>query len=254
MSNKFKDLINKHQISQSKLAGIIGVSRPTIIKILSGERELRVSEADKLAMNLGISTTEIFGETAEVEIILEKNLSKKNPKIKQRISVPARNVEKFKNALLYITQKIGALPNVGQTVLYKILYFCDFDYYEKYEEQLIGATYIKNHFGPTPREFSAVVKEMVKEGKIEEITTKFFDKDQKKYIPVISPDLSVFSGRELQHIDEEIARLGHKTAKELSDFSHQDVPWISTEIGKDISYEAVFYRTKETSVRTYEKN
>ena len=254
MSNKFKDLINKHQISQSKLAGIIGVSRPTIIKILSGERELRVSEADKLAMNLGISTTEIFGETAEVEVILGKNLSKKNPKLKPRISVPARNVEKFKNALLYITQKIGALPNVGQTVLYKILYFCDFDYYEKYEEQLIGATYIKNHFGPTPREFSAVVKEMVKEGKIEEITTKFFDKDQKKYIPVISPDLSEFSGRELQHIDEEIARLGHKTAKELSDFSHQDVPWISTEIGKDISYEAVFYRTKETSVRTYEKN
>ena len=254
MNTKFKNLIQKHQISQSKLAGIIGVSRPTIIKILAGKRELRISEADKLAMNLGISTSEIFGETAEVEIILEKNLSKKNPKLKQRISVPARNVEKFKNALLYITQKIGALPNVGQTVLYKILYFCDFDYYEKYEEQLIGATYIKNHFGPTPREFSAVVKEMVKEGKIEEITTKFFDKDQKKYIPVISPDLSVFSGRELQHIDEEIARLGHKTAKELSDFSHQDVPWISTEIGKNISYEAVFYRTKETSVRTYEKN
>ena len=254
MNTKFKNLIQKHQISQSKLARIVDLSRPTIIKILSGERELRVSEADKLAMHLGISTTEIFGETSEVEVILEKNLSKKNPKLKERISVPARNVEKFKNALLYITQKIGALPNVGQTVLYKILYFCDFDYYEKYEEQLIGATYIKNHFGPTPREFSAVVKEMIKEGKIEEITTKFFDKDQKKYIPVISPDLSVFSGRELQHIDEEIARLGHKTAKELSDFSHQDVPWISTEIGKNISYEAVFYRTKETSVRTYEKN
>lgn len=254
MNTKFKNLIKKHQISQSKLARIVDLSRPTIIKILSGERELRISEADKLAMNLGISTTEIFGETSEVEVILEKNLSKKNPKLKERISVPARNVEKFKNALLYITQKIGALPNVGQTVLYKILYFCDFDYYEKYEEQLIGATYIKNHFGPTPREFSAIVKEMIQEGKIEEITTKFFDKDQKKYIPVISPDLSVFSGRELQHIDEEIARLGHKTAKELSDFSHQDVPWISTEIGKNISYEAVFYRTKETSVRTYEKN
>jgi DNA-binding XRE family transcriptional regulator/uncharacterized phage-associated protein len=254
MSNKFKDLINKHQISQSKLARILDLSRPTIIKILAGKRELRISEADKLAMNLGISTTEIFGETSGVEIILEKKSAKKNSKLKQRISVPARNVEKFKNALLYITQKIGALPNVGQTVLYKILYFCDFDYYEKYEEQLIGATYIKNHFGPTPREFSVIVKEMIQEEKIEEITTKFFDKDQKKYIPVISPDLSVFSGRELQHIDEEIARLGHKTAKELSDFSHKDVPWISTVIGKEIPYEAVFYRTKETSVRTYEKD
>jgi len=254
MSNKFKDLIKKHKISQSELARIIEVSRPTVIKILAGEREIRMSEADKLAMNLGISTSEIFGETAEVEVILKKKSSKKNPQLKKRISVPARNVEKFKNALLYITQKIGALQNVGQTVLYKILYFCDFDYYEKYEEQLIGATYIKNRFGPTPREFSAVVKEMIEEGKIEEVTTKYFSKDQKKYLPVQNPDLSVFTGRELQHIDEEIARLGHKTAKELSDFSHQDIPWISTAFGEDIPYEAVFYRTKETSVRTYEKD
>ena len=252
--SKLKNIISDRQISQSELARIMEISRPTVIKILAGERELRMSEADKLAMNLGISVTEIFGETSEVEVVLKKKSSKVKNQEKERISVPAENVEKFKNALLYITQKIGALPNVGQTVLYKILYFCDFDYYEKYEEQLIGATYIKNHFGPTPREFSAIVKEMIKEGKIEEVTTKFFDKDQKKYIPVVSPDLSVFTGRELQHIDEEIARLGHKTAKELSDFSHQDVPWISTAIGKDIPYEAVFYRTKDTSVRNYEKD
>lgn len=252
--SKLKNIISDRQISQSELARIMEISRPTVIKILAGERELRMSEADKLAMNLGISVTEIFGGSAEIEIVLNKKSPKANKKGKERISVPAENVEKFKSALLYITQKIGALPNVGQTVLYKILYFCDFDYYEKYEEQLIGATYIKNHFGPTPREFSAIVKEMIKEGKIEEVTTKFFDKDQKKYIPVVSPDLSVFTGRELQHIDEEIARLGHKTAKELSDFSHQDVPWISTAIGKDIPYEAVFYRTKETSVRNYDQD
>jgi transcriptional regulator with XRE-family HTH domain len=252
--NKLKNILSSHQISQSELARIIAVSRPTAIKILSGKRELRMSEADKLAMNLGISVTEIFNESSEVEVVLSKKSAKAKVQKSERISVPAENVEKFKNAFLYITQKIGALQNVGQTVLYKILYFCDFDYYEKYEEQLIGATYIKNHFGPTPREFSKIIKEMVKDGEIEEVVTKFFDKDQRKYLPVKNPDLSVFSGRELRHIDEEIARLGHKTAKELSDFSHQDVPWISTEIGKNIPYEAVFYRTKDTSVRTYEKD
>lgn len=254
MSNKFKELINKHQISQSKLAKIIEVSRPTAIKILSGEREIRMSEADKLAMNLGISVAEIFGGSSEVEIVLKKKSSKVNKEEKERISVPAKNVEKFKNALLYITQKIGGMPNVGQTVLYKILYFCDFDYYEKYEEQLIGATYFKNEFGPTPREFAKIVKEMIDNNELVEIPSKYFSKNQKKYLPKKNPDLSVFSGRELQHIDEEIARLGHKTAKELSDFSHQDIPWISTEIGKNIPYEAVFYRTKDTSVRTYEKD
>lgn len=253
MSNNFKNLISKHNISQSELARIMEISRPTVIKILAGEREIRMSEADKLAMNLGISVAEIFGDVKGVEINLNESEEVETKQV-LRINVPAENVKKFKNALLYITQKIGALPNVGQTVLYKILYFCDLDYYEKYEEQLIGATYIKNHFGPTPREFPAVIKQMVKDGQIEEIKTKFFNKDQTKYIPVKSPDLSVFTGRELQHIDEEIARLGNKTATELSDFSHQDVPWITAEMGKDISYEAVFYRTKATSVRVYEKD
>lgn len=253
MNSHFKNLISKHDISQSDLAKIMEVSRPTIVKILTGEREIRMSEADKLAMNLGISVAEIFGDVASVEINLEKS-KKAATKQTLRISVPAENVKKLKNALLYITQKIGALPNVGQTVLYKILYFCDFDYYEKYEEQLIGATYIKNLYGPTPREFSAIIKQMAKDGQIEEIKTKFFNKDQTKYIPVKYPDLSVFTGRELQHIDEEIARLGTKTAIELSDFSHQDVPWITAEMGKNISYEAVFYRTKATSVRIYEKD
>ena len=251
MNDNFKNLISRHNFSKIRLAEILEVSRPTIDKILANTRELRISEADKLAYSLGISVSEVIGNAAQTEVELEKS-DKIDTKKPLRISVPAKNVEKFKNALLYITQKIGALPNVGQTVLYKILYFCDFDYYEKYEEQLIGATYIKNHHGPTPREFAKIIQDMVKDGAIEEIERKFYDKSQKAYLSAKNPDLSVFNGRELQHIKDEITRLGHKTATELSDFSHKDIPWISTELGKNIPYESVFYRTKETSVRNYE--
>lgn len=250
MNKSFQKLISDYGISQEKLADILGVSRPTVAKIISGEREIQMSEAKALAKTLGVTVAEVFGEEISREVILEKKVKKNKEEI--RISVPAENVEKFKNALLYITQKIGALPNVGQTVLYKILYFCDFDYYEKFEEQLIGARYIKNHYGPTPIEFKVIVREMIKDGQIEEIETKYFDKDQKKYIPIISPDLSIFSGQELEHINEEIERLGNKTATELSNYSHKDVPWIVTPMGKEIDYENVFYRTSETSVRTYE--
>lgn len=250
MNKNFQKLISGHGISQEKLADILGISRPTVAKIISGEREIQMSEAKALAKTLGVTVAEVFGEEISREVILEKKVKKNKEEI--RISVPAENVEKFKNALLYITQKIGALPNVGQTVLYKILYFCDFDYYEKFEEQLIGARYIKNHYGPTPIEFKVIVREMIKDGQIEEIETKYFDKDQKKYIPIISPDLSIFSGQELEHINEEIERLGNKTATELSNYSHKDVPWIVTPTGEEIDYENVFYRTSETSVRTYE--
>ena len=66
-------------------------------------------------------------------------------------------LKKFKEVLLYILEKVGSKPNVGMTVLYKLLYFIDFDYYEKFEEQLLGATYIKNHF-TNPVEFKKSLK------------------------------------------------------------------------------------------------
>ncbi len=251
MNDKFKQLLSNNNMSHEKLADLFGISRPTAAKIVNGDKEMTISELRKLSEALGISIDEILGEQPAREVVLEKSperVSRPN----ERISVPAENVEKFKNVLLYITKKIGALPNVGQTVLYKILYFCDFDYYEKYEEQLIGARYIRNHFGPTPVEFGAIVKEMVYDGQIEVVKTKFFDKEQTKYIPVVEPDLAVLTGRELGHIDEEIDRLGGKTATELSDFSHKDVPWIVTAEGKEILYETVFYRTEDTSVRYYD--
>lgn len=254
MDKHLKQLIANHKISQDGLAKIIGVSRPTAAKVLSSKRELKMSEAKELAKSMSITLDEIFIDKKPIEVILEKSDKRPKTKLEERISVPAEKVEKFKNALLYITQKIGALPNVGQTVLYKILYFCDFDYYEKYEEQLIGARYIRNHYGPTPIASGKIIDQMIKDGQIERVETKYFDKDQVKYIPVIEPDLSVFGGRELKHLDEEIERLGAKTASELTDLSHKDVPWIITPEGQEIEYESVFYRTPETSVRNYDND
>jgi hypothetical protein len=77
-----------------------------------------------------------------------------------RISIPQKNLKKFEQVLLYILCKVGSKPNIGETVIYKLLYFIDFNFYEKYEEQLIGATYIKNQYGPTPKEFIKVVDTM----------------------------------------------------------------------------------------------
>lgn len=245
-------LARRHDLTQESFASIIGVSRPTVAKMFRGETELTLPQAQRLAGVLGITLEELVtGKERIREVILEEPKPSKKVS-EERISVPAENVEKFKQALLYITQKIGALPNVGQTVLYKILYFCDFDYYEKFEEQLIGARYIKNHYWPTPVEFGAIIKSMVKKWEIEEVKTKYFDKEQTKYLPVQSPDLTVFTGQELEFIDEIIQKHGSKTAKELSALSHKDVPWISTPEWEEIPYESVFYRMPETSVRTYD--
>ena len=246
----------KHNFSQEYIASELGISRPTYLQIEQGERDLTLPEAQKLAAIFGISFEDFLAER-EVDhgVALEKGKpAKSDPTQEMRISVPQENLEKFKEVLLYILSKVGGKPNVGETVIYKLLYFIDFDFYEKFEEQLIGATYIKNHYGPTPVEFKAIVEDMIKSGEIVKVNNNFFNYPQRKYLPVRDPDLTKLKdARELQHIDEVLARLADKNATELSNYSHEDVPWLIAEDNKPLDYEAVFYRTPKTSVRNYDE-
>jgi uncharacterized phage-associated protein len=171
-----------------------------------------------------------------------------------RINIPQERADKFEQTLLYILEKIGGKPNIGKTVLFKLLYFIDFDYYEKYEEQLIGAKYIKNVYGPTPVMFAKIVEQLEKDGKIEKIKSKFYTREQTKYLinPAHKMDFSALSSQELAHIDWEIDRLGTLSAVQISALSHLDTPWVVAQDRKPLEYEMVFYRPDETSVREYE--
>lgn len=242
-------------LSQEFLGKELGVSRPTMVQIEKGERELTVSEAQKLAKIFGISLEDFLKGREPKEPTVHLIPAKKRgsaPKQEIRISVPQNKVKKFKEVLLYVLEKIGAKPNIGEGAVYKILYFIDFNYYEKYEEQLIGATYIKNHYGPTPIEFAKIVAEMQNAGEIEKVETKYFKYDQKKYLPRRPPNKKYLTGEEIEVIDEVINKLGDKSVTYVSNYSHQDVPWLTAEEGKPIDYEAVFYRTPEYSVRSYD--
>ncbi len=116
----------------------------------------------------------------------------------------------------------------------------------------MGCTYIKNHHGPTPVEFKSIVDKMAKAGEIEIVKSKYYKYDQKKYLPLRKPKLNKLTAAEAAHIDDVIARLSNKNAKELSNYSHTDMPWMVRKIGEKIKYETVFYRDYEHSVREYD--
>ena len=209
-SQFIEGLRKRKKLSQEFIASAIGISRPTYVQIERGERDLTVTEAKKLAVIFEISLDNLLSGKIifEPNIIFEKEEERKLPQIEIRVT--RKNMEKFKQVLLYVLEKVGAKPNIGETVLYKLLYFIDFDYYEKFEESLMGATYIKNHHGPTPVEFKDIVAKMKKDGDIEEVKSSYFTYAQKKYLPHKRPDLSLLSGREIEHIDEVLARLSDK--------------------------------------------
>ena len=242
--------------SQSQIADALGISRPTYVQIENGDRELKLSEAKNLATVLGISFSELAeGRLKTINVSIPKeNTASNKQESEMRINIPKESVEKFKDFLLYVLQKVGAKPNIGETVLYKLLYFIDFDYYEKFEEQLMGLKYIKNHHGPSPLGFSEIIKKMEDTGQILRVKHKYFQYDQKKYIPLTQPNLSKLNAEEIKHIDSVLSRLSDMNAIQIRQYSHDDVPWLIANEGKPLEYEAVFYRTPKTSVRNYEKD
>ena len=249
IGHRIKELRDKNGLSQEHLAKALHINRVSLSQVENGERKLSAEELSGIASFFHVGTDALLNLDMDVQVELEK--MPKQEKREFRISVPQKKLDKFKEVLLYILNKVGSRPNVGETVLYKLLYFIDFDFYEKYEEQLIGATYLKLPHGPAPVEFAEIVKDMEANKELEKINSQFFQYPQKKYLPLREPDLQQLTAREVEYIDEVLAKLSHMKAVEISDYSHRDVPWMTTDDGEVIDYESVFYRTQPYSVRSY---
>lgn len=249
-----KQLRTSAGISQQEVADKVGVARATYAGLESGRRDPNLTEIRNIAEFYQVSPSELIdGVQSKVEEpVTPYKFSDQNDIIPRDIN-PQVNPEKLREVLLYVLEKVGAKPNVGETVLYKLLYFIDFDYYEKYGQSITGLTYIRNHFGPTPAvTFAEIVKGMEQRDELEIVETKFFNNKQKKYLPNVKFELHKLSAKELEHINEELLRLADKTATELSDMSHKDTPWLASKQGEAIDYQLAMYRNDTTSVKEYE--
>jgi len=158
------------------------------------------------------------------------------------------NKEKFKQVLHYIVSKVGTLDNVGKTVLFKILYFSDFDYYELNEMPITGERYFKLAHGPAPLDFDGIISELEKEEKIKEIDAKYKGLPQIKFLSLCKPNLNLLNANELQLVEKVINKLSSMSAKQVSGYSHEDMPWKATKDNEEIDYELVFYRSPTFSV------
>ena len=77
----------------------------------------------------------------------------------------------------------------------------------------MGATYIKNHHGPTSVELKDVVADMQTKAKSRQLKVHILSMN--KIFTTYTPQLEKFSAREIEHIDEVLARLADKNAKEI---------------------------------------
>ena len=240
-------------LSQEELAARVQLSRPSLAQIELGNRGINIQEFQRFAEVLEFSLDDFVSKDFHVSAVETLADDQGIQQIQERISVPKLQVSKFKEVLLYILERCAGKPNVGETVLYKLLYFSDFNYYELYEEQLTGANYRKLPYGPVPQKLDHIIDQMRTDGQLERIKTNYHGFSQTRYFPLVKADLRTFKASEKEVIDRVMEQMSDWSASAISDYSHKDIPWLATKEGEEINYELAFYREAPFSVRNYDE-
>jgi transcriptional regulator with XRE-family HTH domain len=251
LGNRIKEIRVRKGLSQNDLAKLLEMPRSSVAQMELGNRNVSVIELVSLSEILGFSIDKFLG----AEYVAEENISLvEDPApaiLIPRDSTPKFKAAAFKNIILYILERCAGKPNIEETALGKLLYFCDFDHYEKYEEQLTGASYRKHCFGPVPQNQDIFLAKMLDSGQLFRLKTVYQGFPHIRFIPLVKPDLTQMRAVEKETIDQAIDRFSEWPAVRLRDYSRLDLPWKATDEGEIINYELAFYREPPYSVRTY---
>jgi uncharacterized phage-associated protein len=153
------------------------------------------------------------------------------------------HTEKYKQTILYLCAKLGKEVR-GKKKLAKLLYFVDFDFFEKNQKYFTGDKYKALPMGPFPVSLNEMTLEMMREKtlKVESVREHNGYNATEVYTCLKDPKISVFSKEEIEMLDRVIVRYGNLNGKQLEDLTHAEAPYIGTEPKKEIPYELAFYR------------
>lgn len=244
LGNKIKALREFENMSQEDLAKKVGISRVAISQIEQGNRNIDFLELAKMAKVFKLKTDYFLLEDELVDI-------KPTKKSKELIKF---DPQKLRNVILYILEKCAGKPNVGETVLYKLLYFIDFDNFEINGQSISGLSYIHLQYGPVPVAslYLPVIEEMKLKQELKIIISDYFGLRMKRYINLISHDIDSLSSKEARVIDNVIASLSDMSASQIEEYSHGDAPWCLTDEKELIPYCLVFKRQSPYAKKSHD--
>ena len=130
-----------------------------------------------------------------------------------------------------------------------------FNYYELYEETLKPGPDIANCLmGLFPQKLTTIINEMIEGGAFAKVQNP---------LSWLSPNPAIYPWKKQTYahlkasekdvIDHVIEQYSDWSARAISDYSHQDMPWLASKEGEEIDYELAFYREVPYSVRNYDE-
>jgi hypothetical protein len=153
----------------------------------------------------------------------------------------AENTERFRELILYVSQKCANDPRFGATKLNKILYFSDVVCYAHYGKPLTGMEYQRLPNGPAPKKLIPIRAQMQASGELglQPVHLKSGNV-QIRTVNLRAANLDVFDAKEIALVDAVIEFLNDETAQSVSDLSHKMLGWKLARDKEIIPYSTVF--------------
>jgi transcriptional regulator with XRE-family HTH domain len=194
-------------LSQEELSQKLGMSRPTLISVEKGERDITITELKKIS--------EIFD--IPIEIILDEEL-RTSAKVDSK-NFSEKSYKKFHNLVLQCI-KYGADEDgkITKTKLAKLVYLCDFASYYKFLNPISGFEYRKLPQGPVAIEFFDIMEDD------ESVCVETNGKANMVSL-VEKPDNTVFTKKEQELIKAVCGKWKKAKTQEIVDFTHNQMPW-----------------------------
>lgn len=215
------------KLSQDEVARVLGMTRPTYKQLETEERVPSNAELQAIS--------ELFG--VRMEDLLDPNADVTTSTPVSALNSSEVDEAKYRNLILYLAERVGAWPNVGETVFYKLIYFIETLARKELGHAIAGEQFYKRQYGPVPVSFLTTTRNMIASNELDSVMGRYYTYMQRKYLPRVKSN--GLTDKEKMVIDRVISILGSKTATELSDLSHQDTPWIKGVEGEIIDLDLI---------------
>ena len=191
--NILKLLRDRNKFTQESIAEKLGVSRQSYMRYETGEIELSASQIRILSNLYQIEYRNIIDD-----IMPEDTVS--------YMGTNNRDMEKFRQIVLYALQTAGNLVYLTQTDFYKLIYLIHKDFYEQYFVKLTSLYYPEQSLSEGLELYSNEIGKMADENLIEMLNTSIHKGQSKKIIPLKRANLNYLTGTEVCFLHREFSK------------------------------------------------
>lgn len=227
MYQKVKEVRESRGFTQGEVAERLDISRQTYARIESGESDLTLGQAVKLAKMLDLTLADITGEDVRV------------------IENQSYDIEKYKAILTqcikFWSDKDG---KITKTKLAKLAYLIDFGWFYEHLDSLTGLSYRKLPLWPVPDAYFRTLEELQNS---ESIVIE--PKGRTQLIENIgAPTADWLSDEQIAFIRKICEKWRWRNTEEIVKYTHEQLPWKVCYDGEIIPYELI---TQEEPTNVY---